>query len=70
MSYNVRRIIALVVVLLGSTFGGLLAIALSDWRFAALVGVVLGAVGGFGVCIDLGESEPLTNRVVVLASRV
>ena len=46
MSFNTRRIIALVVVLLGSTVGGLLAMALSDWRFAALVGVVLGAVVG------------------------
>jgi hypothetical protein len=46
MSFNARRIIALVVVLLGSTVGGLLTIAFSDWRFAALVGVVLGAVVG------------------------
>jgi hypothetical protein len=46
VSFNARRIIALFVVLLGSTFGGLLAIAFSDWRFAALVGVVLGAVVG------------------------
>ena len=46
MSFNTRRIIALVVVLLGSTFGGLLGIAYSEWRFAALVGVVLGAVVG------------------------
>ena len=46
MSFNTRRIIALVVVLLGSTVGGLLAMALSDWRFATLVGVVLGAVVG------------------------
>jgi len=46
VSFNTRRIIALVVVLLGSTVGGLLAMELSDWRFAALVGVVLGAVVG------------------------
>ena len=46
MSFNTRRIIALVVVLLGSTVGGLLAMELSDWRFATLVGVVLGAVVG------------------------
>ena len=46
MSFNARRIVALVVVLLGSTVGGLLAMELSDWRFAALVGVVLGAVVG------------------------
>ncbi len=46
MSFNTRRIIALVVVLLGSTVGGLLAMELSDWQFAALVGVVLGAAVG------------------------
>ena len=46
MSFNTRRIIALVVVLLGSTVGGLLTMELSDWRFATLVGVVLGAVVG------------------------
>lgn len=46
MSFNTRRTIALVVVLLSSTVGGLLGIAFSDWRFAALVGVVLGAVVG------------------------
>jgi hypothetical protein len=46
VSFNTRRIVALVVVLLGSTVGGLLAMALSDWRFATLVGVVLGAVVG------------------------
>jgi hypothetical protein len=46
VSFNTRRIIALVVVLLGSTSGGLLAMALSDWRFATLVGVVLGALVG------------------------
>ena len=46
MSFNTRRIIALVVVLLGSSVGGLLAMELSDWRFAALVGVALGAVVG------------------------
>ena len=46
MSFNTRRIIALVVVLLGTTVGGLLTMELSDWRLAALVGVVLGAVVG------------------------
>ena len=46
MSFNARRIIALVVVLLGSTIGGLLAIALTDSRLAAIAGVVLGAVVG------------------------
>ncbi len=51
MSFNTRRIIALVVVLLGSTVGGLLAMALSDWRFATLVGVVLGAVVGLALVL-------------------
>ena len=46
MSFNTRRIVALVVVLLGSTFGGLLAVALTDSRLVAIVGVVLGAVVG------------------------
>ena len=46
MSFNARRIVALVVVLLGSTFGGLLAVALTDSRLVAIVGVVLGAVVG------------------------
>jgi uncharacterized membrane protein YeaQ/YmgE (transglycosylase-associated protein family) len=46
VSFNARRIVALVVVLLGSTVGGLLAMAFSDWRFATLVGAVLGAVVG------------------------
>ena len=46
MSSNTRKIIALVVVLLGSTFGGLLAVALTDSRLAAIAGVVLGAVVG------------------------
>jgi hypothetical protein len=46
VSFNARRIVALVVVLLGSTFGGLLAVALTDSRLVAIVGVVLGAVVG------------------------
>lgn len=46
MSFNARRIVALVVVLLGSTFGGLLAVALSDTRLVAIVGAVAGAVVG------------------------
>ncbi len=46
MSFSARRIIALVVVLLVSTIGGLLAIALTDSRLAAIAGVVLGAVVG------------------------
>ena len=46
MSFNTRRIVALVVMLLGSTCGGLLAVAFTDSRLAAIVGVVLGAVAG------------------------
>ena len=46
MSFNVRRIVALVVVLLGATFGGLVGMALSDTRLAAIGSVVLGAVVG------------------------
>ena len=46
VSFNTRRIVALVVMLLGSTFGGLLAVAFTDSRLAAVVGVVLGAVAG------------------------
>ena len=47
MSFNVRRIIALVVVLLSSTIGGLLGEAFfADSLLAAIVGAVLGAVVG------------------------
>ncbi len=46
MSFSARSIIALVVVLLVSTIGGLLAIALTDSRLAAIAGVVLGTVVG------------------------
>jgi hypothetical protein len=46
VSFNARRIIALVVVLLGATFGGLLAVAFMDSQFAPVIGVVLGAVVG------------------------
>jgi uncharacterized membrane protein (UPF0136 family) len=46
MSFSARRIIALVVVLLVWTIGGLLAIALTDSRLAAIAGVVLGVVVG------------------------
>lgn len=46
MSYNARRIIALVVVLLASTMGGLLAVALFDSQVASILGVVAGAVLG------------------------
>ena len=46
MSFNARRIIALVVVLLGSTLGGLLAIVYTDSRRVTIAGVVLGALVG------------------------
>ena len=46
MSFNARRIIALAVVLLGSTLGGLLAIAYTDSRLVTIAGVVLGALVG------------------------
>ena len=47
MSFNTRRIIALVVVLLSSTVGGLLGEAFfSDSSLAVAAGVVLGAVVG------------------------
>ena len=47
MSFNVRRIIALVVVLLSTTVGGLLGEAFfSDSPLAAIVGAVLGAMVG------------------------
>jgi len=44
VSFNTRRIVAFVVMLLGSTLGGLLAVAFTDSRLAAVVGVVLGAL--------------------------
>ncbi len=46
MSFNTRRIIALAVVLLASTFGGLLTVAFFDSRVAPVLGVVAGAVVG------------------------
>jgi hypothetical protein len=46
VSFNTRRIVALVVMVLSSIFGGLLAVAFTDSRLAAIVGVVLGAVAG------------------------
>ena len=52
MSFNARRIIALVVVLLGSTVGGLLGEAFfSDSLLAAIVGAVLGAVVGVALVL-------------------
>jgi uncharacterized membrane protein (UPF0136 family) len=53
MSFSARRIIALVVVLLVWTIGGLLAIALTDSRLAAIAGVVLGVVLGAVVRVVL-----------------
>lgn len=46
MSFNTRRIVALVVVLLASTLGGLPTVALLDSRVASVVGVVAGAAVG------------------------
>jgi hypothetical protein len=46
VSFNTRRIIALAVVLLTSTFGGLLTVALLDSRVTPVLGVVAGAVVG------------------------
>ncbi len=46
MSFNVRRIIALAVVLLASISGGVLTMALFDSRAATVLGVVAGAVVG------------------------
>jgi hypothetical protein len=46
VSFNTRRIIALAVVLLTSTLGGLLAAASFDSRVASVLGVVAGAVVG------------------------
>jgi hypothetical protein len=46
VSFNTRRIIALAVVLLASTLGGLLTVAFFESRVAPLLGVVAGAVVG------------------------
>jgi hypothetical protein len=46
VSFNTRRIIALAVVLLASTSGGLLTVAFFESRVAPLLGVVAGAVVG------------------------
>ena len=52
MSFNLRRIIALVVVLLSSTVGGLLGEAFfADSLLAAIVGAVLGAVVGVALVL-------------------
>ena len=46
MSFNTRRIFALIVVLVASICGGLLATALTDSRLAVILGVAGGAVVG------------------------
>lgn len=46
MSFNTRRIIALIVVLVASICGGLIAMALTDSQLAIILGVVGGAVVG------------------------
>ena len=51
VSYNARRIVALAVVLLVSTLGGLLAASLFDSRVAPILGVVAGAVVGFALIV-------------------
>jgi uncharacterized membrane protein (UPF0136 family) len=51
VSYNARRISALVVVLLASTVGGLLAVAFFNSRVASVLGVVVGAVVGLVVVL-------------------
>jgi hypothetical protein len=51
VSYTVRRIVALAVVLLVSTLGGLLAAALFDSRVAPVLGVVAGAVVGLALVV-------------------
>jgi hypothetical protein len=51
VSYTVRRIVALAVVLLVSTLGGLLAAALFDSRVAPVLGVAAGAVVGLALVV-------------------
>ncbi len=51
MSFNTRRIIALAVVLLASTFGGVLTVAFFDSRVAAVLGVLAGAVVGAALVV-------------------
>jgi hypothetical protein len=46
VSYNAKRIIALVVILLASTLGGLLTNSFFGSRVAPVLGVVVGAVVG------------------------
>ena len=51
MSYNTRRCIALVVVLLAATFSGWYTLTLTDSRMAGVLGVVGGAVVGIVVVV-------------------
>jgi hypothetical protein len=51
VSFNTRRIIALAVVLLASTLGGLLTVEFFDSRVAPVLGVVAGAVVGLGLVV-------------------
>ena len=46
VSYNARRIVALIVVVLASTLGGLLTVEFFGSRVAPALGVVVGAVVG------------------------
>ena len=58
MSYNARRIVALAVVLLTSTLGGLLAATLFDSRVAPVLGVVAGAVVGVALVVVWAGRSP------------
>ncbi len=49
MSFNTKRILALVVVVLAAVFSGLVTLALTNSRAAVLFGVVAGAVVGLVV---------------------
>jgi hypothetical protein len=51
LSFNTRRIIALAVVLLASTFGGVLTVSFFDSRVAAVLGVLAGAVVGAALVV-------------------
>ena len=51
MSYNTRRFIALVVVLLAATFSGWYTLTLTDSRMAGVLVVLGGAVVGIVVVV-------------------
>jgi hypothetical protein len=51
VSYNTRRFIALVVVLLAATFSGWYTLTLTDSRMVGVLGVVGGAVVGIVVVV-------------------